>query len=109
MGSQHPYPNKTVTGTTASEYAAGCTLYNGAGAVFNISNLDASNNMNYKIDLYLSDDSSCVAHAIKAETSIAGGAAVLQTDTNIPFFKVVVSVIDGTGGSVAYQIDALQY
>lgn len=109
MGANHPYPNKTETGVAGAAYTEALVINNGAGAVLQITNTHETSTMYYKIDLYLTDDSACIPIAIKAETSVAADTTLaVNTDVNIPFFKVVVSVKQNSAAGT-YQVDALQY
>jgi hypothetical protein len=109
MGANHPYPNKTEAGATIATYVAALTINNGAGAVLQITNTHVSSTMYYKIDLYLTDDPACIPIVIKSETSIAANTTLaVNSDVNIPFFKVVVSVKQNSAAGT-YQVDALQY
>jgi hypothetical protein len=105
--------NGTVTGTTTASYVVAVTITGNGGltgkTIIQLSNLSgATTTMYYKIDGYYSTHPSCVATAIKAETSIANATPVVNTDADKPFAKVVVSVVDNSG-HCNYQIDYMVY
>lgn len=105
--------NGTVTGTTTAAYVAALTISGNGGltgkTIIKLTNKSgATTTMYYKIDGYLSTHPDCAATAIKAETSIANATPVVNTDTDKPYAKVVVSVVDNSG-HCDYQIDYMVY
>lgn len=106
MGDNYPFANKGVTGTTTNAYVAALTLYNGMGAVIQLKSTTTT--MFYKIDAYLTSDGTPLAYPTKTETTTVADTALLDTNQNFPFYKMVVSVKQNSGAGT-YQIDALQY
>jgi hypothetical protein len=106
------YVSRVFTGTTTAAYAEAAVFYEGMGAVFVIRNTHATLTLKYKVDLYLAPDTAtetALANVITSETTLnASTTASLNTSVNYPYYKVVVSVIDGSGHAT-YQIDARQY
>lgn len=103
------YPQRTFTGTSAAAYAEAAVLYEGSGAVIQIRNTDETSTLKYKISAYLTDDTSALEQVIKAETTLGTTtSSAIITDLNYPFYKAVISVIDGSGHAT-YQIDAKAY
>lgn len=98
----------TGGGTTTGAYVKALTMHNGLGAVINLSNLDVSYNMKYKINVYLTNSASCVLYAAPAETTLNAATAVLLTAVNFPFYKFELWVETGSG-ACAYQYDAHTY
>lgn len=105
--------NGTITGTTTAGYVVAATIAGNGGltgkTIVQISNLSgATTTMYYKIDGYLSTHPDCVAAAIKAETSIANATPIVNTDTDKPYARVVVSVKNNSG-ACNYQLDYMTY
>lgn len=106
------YPSRVFTGTCTASYVEAAVAKEGAGAVFQIKNTHATLTLKYKVDLYLAPDTAtetAMAQAIKSETTLgANTAASINTDINYPYYKVVISVVNGSGAAT-YQIDYHQY
>ena len=109
-----PFLNGTKSDTTTSAYVEalrgnlqGC---GGQGKfIAYLKNLDLSNTMYYKVDLYLANGSSPLTKAGKAETSIATNTQIEITTTEVPYNVIVVVSVKSNSGACAYQLDHSTY
>jgi hypothetical protein len=98
---------ETAVGPTATTYRTAYTGYSGLGAVINVINPAAASTMQYKVDIYFSNDPAANAYPIIAETTVAPSTYSIVTSVNVPFWKMVISVKHTAAAT--FQFDVLKY
>lgn len=92
-----------------TDYATVYTAKSGAGAVIAFVNTHTATTMQYKVNLYLSNEPSAQAYPIIPETTLEPSTYVLDsTSITLPFAKLDILVKHTSSGG-SYQVDVLKY
>lgn len=105
--------NGTVTGLTTAAYVVALSIPGNGGltgkTIFQITDIDgASKTMYYKINGYLSNNSSCAATAVTAETDVVNATPVVDVACDKPYAKIDV-LVKNHSAACNYQIDYMTY
>ena len=109
-----PFKNGTKTGTTTSAYVEAVRVdLRGCGGqgkfIAFLKNLNGSNTMYYKVDLYLMNGTSPLTKVGKVETSIGVSTQVEITTTEVPYNVIVVVSVKQNSGAGLYLLDYSTY